>query len=125
MVKQDWRAVYTLYTFGVDDKKELRGYAAFEAGIKEENDSHGVDPVHSSIIESMKAASDSIIVGEPIIDGDNADVPTGIKFQALGKTINMKGMAHMVNEGGIWKLNFTSLNEGDTSKVTLDLFGKP
>ena len=125
VVKQDWIAAYDLCAFSPDGKKKYPNAAAFEAESKKGLDTLAANPLYASAMEAMKSSADSITVGEPVVTGDKADVPTAITLNVLGQKLNMKGTAHMVSDGGIWKLDVTGGTAEEINKVNMDLVGRP
>jgi hypothetical protein len=57
------------------------------------------------------------VSGEPTANADGTDVPVTNKMTLGGITVSLKGVAHMVRQGGIWKLNMLQFDPKDPSTV--------
>ena len=125
-LKQDYKTAYDLCYLNAEGKKKYPDAAAFEAETKRAYDALAAsNPLIASAIEGLKTAADTITVGDPVVNGDKADVPTGIKLDILGQKTSLKGTAHMTNDGGIWKLDVGGATAEDLGKLNQDLVGRP
>ena len=125
-LKQDYKTAYDLCYLNAEGKKKYPDVAAFEAETKRAYDALAAsNPLIASAIEGLKTAADTITVGDPVVNGDKADVPTGIKLDILGQKTSLKGTAHMTNDGGIWKLDVGGATAEDLGKLNQDLVGRP
>src|SRR5262249_18428406 len=121
VLSQDWKTAYPLIAFSEEGKKKAPDADAFATLQNQQINSN---PFVSQIFNQLKEAAQTATVGEPVINGDKADVPTSIKMSgSLGGTY--KGTAHMINEGGVWKFDLTSGSAMDTIKANIDLVGRP
>ena len=124
-LKQDWKTAYPLCAFSPEGKKTFPNAEAFETVSKEGYDKLAENPVFAQVIQQLKSAADTATVGDPVMNGDQSDVPTSLKMNVLGQSLTLKGTAHMVNDGGIWKLNVTGTTAQELAKVSEDLVGRP
>ncbi len=124
-LKQDWKTAYPLCAFSAEGKKTFPNAEAFETVSKEGYDKLGENPIYAQAIQQLKTAADTATVGDPVTNGDQSDVPTSLKLNILGQSMTLKGTAHMVNDGGIWKLNVTGTTAQELAKVSEDLVGRP
>ncbi len=120
---QDWRALYFLAEFSPAVKKQLPGPDKFATEVKEGIDNSGGAADVDMIFKNMS----DIQVGEAVVKGGRATVPTSSKITLKGKIIIFKGAARMINAAGIWKwdLTFTNDPEKATSTAMQELIGKP
>lgn len=123
ILKQDWRKVVDLVAWPTSHTK-----ADEDQFVKGAEESYSrtkamMPPGVAEAVENMEVS-----VGDPTISGSTADVPTTGKMSLMGRDVTLKGTAHMVREGGIWKLDFTQVKESDPAsvqKVITDLVGQP
>lgn len=122
ILSQDWNTVYPLIAFNESDRKKYPDAQSFASETQKQIDSN---PLAAQVIGQLKNAASTATVGEPVITGDKADVPTSVKMSSPIGELTFKGTAHMVNQAGIWKFDLTSNNQGDILKANQDLIGKP
>lgn len=124
MQKQDWRALYFLIALSPNAKKDLPDDAdAFAAGVRKGiSDSDG-----QKVLDDLFNNMSDIAVGDPVMNGEKADVPTSCKITFNGKQLSFKGDAHMIKDQNIWKWDLTSSDDlqAATSTETQALIGKP
>jgi len=125
LIKQDAKAMYPLIELSDETKKAAPNADSFAeqttAGVQQYSQAN---PIVAQGLEMLKSISD-IQAGEPVIDGDKAEVPVSSKMSIMGQQITMKGTAHMVNRMGIWKIDARTNSLTDMEKVGKDLLGKP
>jgi len=118
---QDWKKLYPLVALSEADKKKYPDADTFE---KEGASKITSNPLVKAGMDNLKSSLSDIAVGEPAVTGNKAEVPTSAKVAALGTTITMKGTAHMIKEGGVWKLDTTG-DDSQNAQAVQDLLGKP
>ena len=123
---QDYKTAYSLVALSPETQKKYPNADAFAADRTKTVDTVlASNPLlaklKASIQESTKAAVATATVGDPVVTGDKADVPTSCQVSFMGRSVKFKGTAHMVNESGIWKLDMTS---GEAQNSTA-LVGRP
>ena len=123
--KKDWKTAYDLVALGAEGKKQLPDADTFGKQAEKLFRGYESNPLYKPFIQSLAQAADSVTTGEAILTGDKAEVPTGVTVSSGGVSVSMSGKAHMINEGGAWKLDMTSDNQAARDKVTRDLLGKP
>jgi len=121
---QDWRVLYFITIFSAKVRADLpddtdQFAAGIAKGIKDSDPDGTVDKLFKSISD--------ITIGEPVIDGNSADVPTSANLAVSGKVVRFKGTAHMSKEKDVWRwdLSFTDDPQQATSVGIQNLFGKP
>ncbi len=125
VVKQDTKAMYPLMALSEEVKKTVPNADAFSEQSSARLQTYSQsNPFVAQAMEMLKGITD-IKAGEPVIDGDKADVPVSAKMTLMGQQLTMKGTAHMVNERGIWKYDARSNSLTDLQKAGTDLIGKP
>lgn len=118
---QDWKTSYGLVAFSNAEKTK---YPTADAWAKHQEELMNSMPGAKAALEQLKAGVSEMTVGEPVMTEKGADVPTSAKLSIMGQSLTFKGTAHMIKEGGIWKLDGTGA-EGNGAKVGQDLLGKP
>ncbi len=126
-LSQDFRAAYALSAFSPDTLKLYPNADVFAAEQSKVVDAAlsnpTVAPIKSAILDSVKKAADSAVVGDPTVTGNRADVPTSTSLSLMGQTVNFKGAAHMVNDFGIWKLDLMTDSGSAPTQAGRDLMG--
>lgn len=123
--KQDWESLYFLVLFSPKLRLEMTGQSKeFAAGVRD-GISQGDD--HGKAVKELFDNLHDIAVGEPVINGDKADVPTSSKYIVNGRTVFFKGIAHMIRDGQSWKwdLSFSEDVSAATSQQLIALIGTP
>ncbi len=120
LVKRDWKNAVDVMAFnGSVDK---------DAFVKGADDGYNrsaamMPPGAQEALDSME-----ITVGEPALSGGKADVPTIGKLTLAGRSITLKGVAHMTKQGGAWKLDLTTTKPDDQTgvqKALAEMIGRP
>jgi hypothetical protein len=125
-LSQDYKMAYTLSALGPNGKKTYPDADTFAAAQQTAvNNFLSKIPFGQALPAAFKAAAATATVAEPAIDGDTAEVPTACALTFMGRSVKMKGAAHMINDAGMWKLNLTSDDVQQTTKAGSDLIGKP
>ena len=123
--KQDWITLTALTRFSVTLGKIISGDTeAYLKGIVEGIDK---DPEGRKTVDRVLNGLSEIAVGEPIIKGDRADVPTSSILTIDGKRVPFRGLAHMIKDGDVWKWDLTDSDDPGAvfEKGMGDLLGKP
>lgn len=118
---QDWKALYPLIAFSASDKAKFPDAETF---AKDANEKLGGNPQAKVGLDQVFSTLSDISAGEPTYNGDKAEVPTSSKINVGGMSVSLKGTAHLIKEGGIWKLNSTNGGVQDAMTI-IDLVGKP
>ena len=122
--KQDWEALYSLVLFSPKLRLEMGGQSKeFAAGVRQGINESDSGKAVKELFDNMS----DIAVGEPVINGDKADIPTSSKVILKGRTAFFKGTAHMIRDGQSWKwdLSFTEDVGAATSQQLIALIGTP
>jgi hypothetical protein len=121
--KQDWESLYFLVLFAPKLKLEMTGHSKeFAGGVRE-----GIGEDGAKTIDELFNNMSEIAIGEPIIKGNKAEVPTSCRDIVKGKTVFFKGTAHMIKDGEVWKWDLTSSEDigQATSQELIALIGTP
>ena len=125
-LSQDYKAAYSLSALGPTGKKNFPDADSFATAQQTAINTFLTKlPFGSSLLDSLKAAATTAAVGEPVVTADKAEVPTSCTLTFMGRSVKMKGTAHMVNDGGIWKMDLTADNTQEATNAGRDLVGKP
>jgi hypothetical protein len=121
---QDWKALYFITIFSAKVRADLpddpdQFAAGLAKGIRDSDPDGVVDKLFKSISD--------IEIGEPVMNGNSADLPTAANLTVSGKVLRFKGTAHMTKEKDVWKwdLSFTDDPQQATSVGLQALLGKP
>jgi hypothetical protein len=117
--KQDWKTIYNLTAFS---DTEANSVPDADTLAKQMSTQVSSNPFAKAGFDAMDKAADTVKAGDPTFDGNKATVPITWSVSAAGRTIPVKGTAHMINVNGIWKLDATG---GSAQKASLDLVGQP
>jgi hypothetical protein len=121
---EDWKGLFFIVKFSAKVQADMpTDPDVFAKGMADgirESDPDGVTD------KLFKSISD-ITVGEPVVNGNNADVPTAANLTINGKVFRFKGTAHLVQDKNVWKwdLTFTDDAQQATSQGIQTLLGKP
>jgi hypothetical protein len=121
---QDWKALYFITIFSAKVRADLPDDAdQFAAGIAK--GIHDSDP--DGVVDKLFKSISDITIGEPVMNGNSADVPTSANLTVSGKVLRFKGTAHMTKEKDVWKwdLSFTDDPQQATSAGIQALLGNP
>ncbi len=120
---QNFAELYPVIAMNQADKAKYSDAAAFakdqEANITK------LPATARAGLDMLKSGTSDVKASEPTMNGDKADVPVTYKLSVMGMSLSMQGTAHMVKDGGIWKLDTRSDNEAEGAKVIVELIGKP
>ena len=125
---QDWRSLYFLTAVSPPIKKLMPTSPEVYAIQLQQGLEQGPDKGERT--KRFLASISGINVGVPIIKGDKAQVPTSATVTFTGTPQVFKGVAHLIKDDGVWKLDLTEANNlEDLQKVTTQqvaaLIGKP
>jgi len=123
--KQDWKSMYFLTLFSTNVRKQMPDDAdAFAEGVRRgiSSDEDGQKTVND-VLDNLS----NITVGDPVVSGDKADVPTSARLAINGRVLVFKGIAHMIKDSEVWKwdLTFSDDTKAATEQAMLALIGKP
>ena len=129
-LSNNYKTAYALSALSADTMKKYPDAESYSAAQQKAADaalesSPFLKPLKGAIDDALKGAAASATVGEPAITGDKAEVPTSASLTIMGQSVALKGTAHMVNDGGIWKLDATTETPSRVGKTRLDLIGRP
>lgn len=123
---QDYKAMYYLLaatekgkaTFGTVDEFARDVKRGYDESFKTQEEKEATDKMFASIAD--------IMIGEPVITGNKAVVPTSSKITINNEVYTFKGEAHLIQDEGVWKLDLTfdENSEVAMSQRTSELLGK-
>ena len=128
IAEMNWRALHGLIALSTRAKAAMPAdpdeFAAgvqngFVAGFKTKEEQEQTEAIFKSISE--------ISLGQPVIEGHKASVPTSAKATVNGRGFRFKGIANMIKDAGVWKLDLTYTDDVEraTSEQVVALIGKP
>jgi hypothetical protein len=90
----------------------------YESSFKTPEEQKTTDAIFKSIKD--------IMVGEAVISGDTAAVPTSATISSNGQTRAFKGVAHLIRHQGTWKLDLTFNDDSEKAMAQRvgEIFGK-
>jgi hypothetical protein len=122
--KQDWKTMFYLTKFSEAGTKGVGNDPdGFARGIKQSIDK---DPKARKSLDALFGAMSNLAVGTPTIRGKHADVPTSATVTAPDRKVDYKGIAHLIDDNGVWKWDLTATDDVDaaTNKGMTELLGK-
>lgn len=113
MQRHDWKEIFQLSAFSPVLTKSLGSDA--NAGAKAIGNAVGSDPDGKKVFDAVTKSMSDVAVGEPIIMGDKANVPTTSTAKLDGKDVKFRGLARLIKSGGVWKWDLTSSDDIETA----------
>ena len=114
---KDWKALFaTLAVTGDLKKINADDFAKGFAGGMEKSG-------HAKDFDTFVNAIQSYSVGAPVIEQNRGYVPTSLILKLNDHEFNFVGIARMIKDDGVWKLDFTT-EGGDMEKLSELRFGQ-
>ena len=123
--RQDWKEMFLLSKYSPAAEKAFGSDADLVAvEIRKGIES---DPDGKKVLDALTKDMTDITVGEPIITGETAEVPTSSTVKLSGKAVTLRGVAKLIKSGSTWKWNMTSTDDIElaTAQAMTDLLGSP
>jgi hypothetical protein len=121
---RDWKSMYSLTLFSTNVRQKMPSDPEeFASGMRKGISDSGGDKTVNDLFNNMS----NLAVGEPVVRGDKAAVPTSSTITMNGSTLSFKGTAHMTRDGDLWKwdLTFTDDTQAAVEQELQILLGKP
>jgi len=124
---QDYKALFYLMAFAPKAKETLTTAEAFAIDFKSGYDASFKTPEDHERTDKILHSISDIMIGEPVVTGNKAAIPTSAKITGNGVTLTFRGQANLINDGGVWKLDltFTDDSEKATAQRVSEIFGQP
>jgi hypothetical protein len=124
---QDYKAMFYLMAFTVKGKATLSNADQFALDVKKGYESGFKTKEEQAVTDRIFHSIAEIMIGEPVITGDKAEIPTSAKITANGETKFFKGRAHLIKDEGVWKLDLTIDEDAEKAMAqrVQELFGQP
>ncbi len=124
---QDYRAMYYLLAATEKGKALFGTPEEFARDVKAGYDGSFKTPEEKLASDNLLKSISNIMVGEPVITGNKAVVPTSAKITINNQVYTFKGQAHLIKDDGVWKLDLTFDENSETAMAqrTAELLGKP
>ncbi len=124
---QNHVAMFYLMAFTPEGRATLTDADQFAKDVKKGYDESFKTPEQKAVSDKLLQSISNIMVGEPVISGDKAVVPTSADITVNEKVYTFKGEAHLILEDGVWKLDLTidASSEKAMGQRTTELLGKP
>ncbi len=124
---QDYKAMYYLLALPPAAKAKLPPPEQFAADMRRGYQSSFKTPEELAKFDAIFHSISDIMIGEPVITGNTATVPTSAKITANGMTRVFHGEAHLILDDGVWQLDLTFTNDSEKSMAQreAELFGNP
>lgn len=113
MQRHDWKAIFQLSAFSPVLAKSLGNDSG--AAAKAIGNAVGSDPDGKKVFDAVTKSMSDVAVGEPMIMGDKANVPTTSTAKLDGKDVKFRGLARLIKSDGIWKWDLTSSDDIETA----------
>ena len=124
---QDWQAWFFLVAFSPKAKESLKDTTAeaFAADVWKGYNNSFKTPEDKKKTDDLFKSIGGIMVGEAVISGNTAAVPTSARITVNDKVLAVSGIAHLINVDGVWKLDltFSDNTEQATSQRVGELIG--
>jgi hypothetical protein len=124
---QDYKAMFYLMAFTPKGRATLTTAEQFALDMQKGYESSFKTPAEKETTDRIFRSISEIMIGEPVIAGGKAAIPTSAKITANGRTLVFKGQAHLIRDDDVWKLDltFTDDTEKATAQRVSELFGAP
>jgi hypothetical protein len=125
---QDYTAMFYILAFTEKGRASLTTAERFAIDAKRGYDQSFKTPEEKKVSDDILLSISEIKVGEPVITGGKAVVPTSAKITVDNKIFVFKGEAHLIKDfDGVWKLDLTfdENPEAAMAQRTTELLGKP
>jgi hypothetical protein len=124
---QDYKAMFYLMAFTTKGKTTLSTAEQFALDVRKGYEGGFKTKEEQAVTDSIFKSIAGIMVGEPVITGDKAVIPTSAKITANGETKVFKGSAHLIKDEGVWKLDLTIDDDAEKAMAqrVQELFGQP
>lgn len=124
---QDYKALFHLLAFTANGQATLTTADDFARDVRAGYDSGFKTPEEKAISDRILTSISEIMIGEPVITGTKAAIPTSAKITVKGQTLTFKGMAHLIQDKGVWKLDLTFDEDSEKTMAqrTGELIGSP
>ena len=125
---QDYKALFYLIAFTPQARVSAMSADTFAADMQRGYEASFKTPEERAGTDKILRGISDIMIGEPVITGTKAAVPTSAKITGpTGVTITFRGQANLIKEDGVWKLDltFTDDTEKAMAQRTAEIFGNP
>lgn len=124
---QDYRALYYLVAATEKGKTMFGTVDQFALDVKNGYDSGFKTPEEKTKTDNILKSISSIMIGEPVITGNKAAIPTSSRITIDNKVYTFRGTANLIQDDGVWKLDLTFDEnvEKAMAQRTAELLGKP
>lgn len=116
--------MYSLSLFSTNVRQKMPSDPEeFASGVRKGISESGGEKTVNDLFNNMS----DLAVGEPVLHGDKAAVPTSSTITMNGRALSFKGTAHMTRDGDLWKwdLTFTDDTKAAVEQELQILVGKP
>lgn len=124
---QDYKAMYFLLAATEKGMALFGTQEEFAREVKAGYDSSFNTPEEKLASDNLLKSISDIMIGEPVITGDKAVVPTSSKITINNKVYTFRGQAFLIKYEGVWKLDLTFDEDSEKAmgQRTAELLGKP
>ena len=124
---QDYKALFYLLAFTPKGKATLTTADQFAIDTQKGYDGSFKTLQEKETMDRIFKSISDIMIGEAVIAGGKAVIPTSAKITANAPTQTFKGQAHLINEEGVWKLDLTFTDDAEkaVAQRTSELYGQP
>lgn len=124
---QDYKAMYYLLAATERGKATFGTVDQFARDVQKGYDESFKTPEEKAASDNLLKSISDIVIGEPVITGNKAVVPTSAKITVNNQVYTFKGEAFLIRDEGVWKLDLTfdENSEKAMGQRTAELLGKP
>lgn len=124
---QDYAALFYLVAFTEKNRAGLTSADQFAIDVRKGYESGFKTPEEKASTDAILHSIANIMVGEAVVNGNFAAVPTSAHITINGRVFSFKGTAHLIQDRGVWKLDLTFDEDSEKAMAqrTSELLGAP
>lgn len=124
---QDYKAMYYLLAATEKGKANFGTVDQFASDVQKGYDDSFKTPEEKAESDNLLKSISDILIGEAVITGNKAVVPTSARITINNQVYTFKGQAFLIQDEGVWKLDLTfdENSEKAMGQRTAELLGKP
>lgn len=124
---QDFESLFHLMAFTEQQRAGLTTAKQFALDMRTGYEGGFKTPEEKARADAILKSITGIMVGEAVISGVHAAVPTSARITIDGQSRTFKGSANLILDKGVWKLDLTFDEDGAKAmeKRSSELIGQP
>jgi len=124
---QDYKAMFYLLALTPNGRATLTSADQFALDVKKGYDSSFKTPQEKVDSDKLLASISNIMIGEALVTGNKAAVPTSSDITVNNQVYHFRGVANLILDNGVWKLDLTfdENSEKTMAQRVSEMLGKP